>query len=175
MKLGLSFCILVLFITTFFLWIKVNTLTEIIEKGGSSIENMETVIEEEEEEAELAHLMGVLQRHTHKVGLSIDAKNKALTKFYLHETEEVIEEIEEKSPEHDGFQISELLGSMVVPKIEALSAELETDNWEKTKVQFGELINSCNQCHTLTKHPFIRIAPQIENPYLQDFSNHPFE
>ena len=48
-----------------------------------------------DEAIELVEYMTRLQYFSHKVGLSIQAKNEPLARFYLHELEEIIEKLKE--------------------------------------------------------------------------------
>jgi len=91
--------------------------------------------------AELAPLMGELQRLTHKLSLSIAHSNYRLAAFYLHEC------------------------------LEALVGDPKTVDKESLKTAFADLIDSCNQCHQTTQHGFIKITDfSNNNPFNQDFS-----
>jgi hypothetical protein len=66
-----------------------------------------------DEALELVEYMVKLQYFSHKTGLSIQAKNEPLTRFYLHELEEVIEKLK-KVKEYEGHPISALAQQILV-------------------------------------------------------------
>lgn len=121
---------------------------------------------EEAGEPSLAGLMAQMQVYTHKLDLSIQAGNAELAGFYLHELEEVTEEVIENIPDYGGFAVGELTAAMLVASIEAV--ESATSN-ELADEAMSALVNSCNNCHAATKHNFIRIERTSNNPFNQDF------
>lgn len=127
--------------------------------------------EEHGEEPELAVAMSQLQHFTHKLALSIEARNAELAAFYLHETEETAESIRDGIPEYDGFAIGPLVGSMLMPLVERLEEALERREWPAADQALTATVESCNACHEATQHGFIVIAfePGV-NPYMQSFA-----
>lgn len=119
---------------------------------------------------ELATTMGDLQRHTHKLMLSVDAENADLSRFYLHELDEITEQLEALFPEHDGVPVAALAGELLVPRLDALRATLQVDDWEAARGQLGQLVDGCNACHAAAGHGFIRVELTTENPFNQSFS-----
>jgi hypothetical protein len=119
---------------------------------------------------ELATTMGDLQRHTHKLMLSVDAENAELSRFYLHELDEITEQLEALFPEHDGVPIAALAGELLVPRVDALRATLQAADWETTRGQLGQLVDGCNACHAAAGHGFIRVELTTANPFNQSFS-----
>ena len=73
----------------------------------------------EDDHAELAPYMAALQQLTHKLSLSIEHDNAQLAGFYLHESEELLEEIREAVPEYDGFPIALQIEQIATPAYEA--------------------------------------------------------
>ena len=61
-----------------------------------------------------------LPTFTHKLALSVEARNAELAGFYLHEAEETAEAIRDEIPEYEGLPIGPLVGSMLMPHIERL-------------------------------------------------------
>lgn len=121
--------------------------------------------------ASLSQHMGHLQRLTHKTVLAIEARNRKLTDFYLHETEEKVETIQAEVPTYEGYRIAELTDSMLVPSVEAVGNAVDDGDWSMMDERLQELEASCNQCHAATDHEFVRITLQdLPNPYAQDFS-----
>lgn len=72
-----------------------------------------------EEEVELAVLMGQMQYHSAKLGYAIAGKNPPLVQFYLHELEEVLEEVKTVDT-YEGMPIGAPSGIILQPALEAL-------------------------------------------------------
>lgn len=121
------------------------------------------------DDTQLLGLMGKLQNFTHKLQLSVTARNGRLADFYLHELEATSEKIVENIESYDGQPISRLVQSMLLPAIEALEKPVKAGDWAGSDQGFEGLLQACNSCHQVTGHAFIRIAPAGSNPYAQDF------
>lgn len=133
---------------------------------------------------ELAPYMGELQRLTHKLSLSVGARNHELARFYTYESIELLREIQRDVPEYDGQPIALLIDRMALPPTERLSALLarasrsegeaesgESNDAEQVQQALDELVASCNQCHVQTLHGFIKITAETRvNPFNQDFN-----
>ena len=127
--------------------------------------------ENQHEEVELAGYMTSLQHYTHKFALSVDAENTELAEFYLHEIEELSEEIKEKVPEYEGYQIATLTGSYLDPMLEPVDRAVEASNWKEARAQVQKMIQQCNACHTATDHGFVKVTAGFDkNPYPQEFT-----
>ena len=119
---------------------------------------------------DLAVLMGELQRHSMKLGYSIENENPQLAGFYAHEVEEVLESVEQIES-HDGVPISAPARGTVTPALEALEAALSTGDWNAATVRYRALIAACNDCHEATQHGFIAITePPQPPPFNQSFA-----
>lgn len=118
----------------------------------------------------LAALMHTLQTHSHKLQLSVAARNGELAYFYLHELEETATEISVEIEEYDGYPIGSLTREMLLPAVESLEESVKARDWETSDARFAKLLKSCNACHLVAGHGFIRIAPAEGNPFAQDFS-----
>jgi hypothetical protein len=119
----------------------------------------------------LLEMMGHMQTFTHKLLLSAEAENPELVDFYLHELEEVTEDVVEGVPEYDGHAIGDLVQAMLVPEIERLEDIARRRDWTEMRAGLANLVTSCNSCHVATDHGYIRISQTSDfNPYLQDFS-----
>lgn len=127
--------------------------------------------EEEEEHFELAVAMGHLQRYSAKLHYAGVAENQDLANFYLHEMEEVMEEVVEAKVVDDGMPISNLMESMGVETVSKLQAHILSEGLSDFGTRYENLINTCNNCHIASKHGFIRITvPEGEAPYNQNFA-----
>lgn len=129
---------------------------------GSESEGAETV--------ELAVLMGELQRHSMKLGYAVAGRNQPLAAFYLHEIEEVQEDLMAIG-EHEGMPIGSTTRIILAPTLEALEATLGQGNWDRDWQRYEAVIQACNRCHQATEHGFVEILPaQGEPPYNQRFA-----
>lgn len=118
--------------------------------------------------AHLVSQMGRLQYFTHKLGLSVSAKNQALQGFYVHEVEEVVEELTEVE-DFDGISIGELVKTTLVPTLEKLEHAVKAKDAAVVDTSFDEMLNACNTCHQNTNRPYIQIERRTDNPFLQSF------
>jgi len=121
-----------------------------------------------DEDIELVEYMTRLQYFSHKVGLSIQAKNEPLTHFYLHELEEVIEKLKEVK-EYDGHPIGALVQKILEPAFENLEKSVEAKQFTRTDADYDAMLAACNTCHKSTEHGYIRIEKRLDNPFMQSF------
>lgn len=120
---------------------------------------------------ELSNYMGQMQRLTHKLGLSIDAKNQKLAEFYLKEVGETLEVIQAKFPQYDGLQIAALSKAMLDPFMGPLDKAVKAGDWAASSTAYATLLKSgCNGCHTATQHAFIEVIAVKTNPFGQKFT-----
>lgn len=122
------------------------------------------------EEPGLALLMERMQTYTHKLQLSIGARNAPLADFYLHEIEETAETIIDNIPRYDDYPVGELTREMLLPVIERLEDAVKSGEWDASDMRFSEMLAACNACHQASGHGYVRIAPNDTNPFAQDFS-----
>ncbi len=122
-----------------------------------------------DDDRELIDNMRLLQYFSHKASLSIDARNRELADFYVHELEEAVEETG-SIESYDGHAIGELSSAMLRPMLESLEQALDDAEWSDISQAFDTMIQSCNSCHQATEHGYIRIQRSSENPWMQDFS-----
>jgi len=120
----------------------------------------------------LVALMGHLQYYAHKLGLAVSSQNKALQGYYVHEVEEVIEELEdiEKS---DEVEVAKLVKANLVPAFETLEQAVDAGDQARVDVAYEGLLSACNTCHKAANRPYIHIVRQTGNPYMQDFKPTP--
>lgn len=118
----------------------------------------------------LAALMERMQAYTHKLQLSIEARNAPLAHFYLHELEETADDVAANIEHYDDYPVGPLVTSMLLPQVEQLEEAVDAADWPATALHFTELVDACNACHLATGHGNIRIAPASGNPFAQDFA-----
>ena len=121
-------------------------------------------------EPELAGYMADLQHHTHKLNLSIEAENTELAAFYLHEVEEVAEQVVRLFPQHDGAAVAAMVRSLLLPRIGALRATIDGARWDEARMGVVDLVAGCNACHAAAGHGFIRVEVTDANPFNQSFA-----
>lgn len=119
---------------------------------------------------ELVPYMEILQHLTHKLGLSIQAKNEPLASFYLEEIGTTVSIIRKKFPTYDKMEIGSLAGAMLVPQIDPLQKSVKAKNWVIANAGYTKLVDSCNDCHGAADHEFIQITAPTGNPFNQTFS-----
>jgi len=122
------------------------------------------------EEPGLAILMERMQAYTHKLQLSIGARNAPLADFYLHELEETAEFVVDNIPTYDDYPVGELTREMLLPAIERLEDAVKSGEWTASDTRFSETLAACNACHQVAGHGYVRVAPAEANPFAQDFS-----
>ena len=115
------------------------------------------------DEVELAEYMGYLQRFSQKLGFSIQGKNLKLSEFYLHEIEEILDEVKEVET-YDGVPIAKNVAVHILPKVEILEKTVKKSDWVESKKSYESFIAGCNSCHVATKHEFIKILPSSGVP-----------
>lgn len=108
-------------------------------------------------EIELAVVMGRIQRFHQKFWLSVRAGNTELTRFYLHELEEGMEEIAEAGVMEDGIDVSANMRTYGLKVIEQLEDVLEKEGVRALEQQADLLVNSCNSCHKVSGYGMVMI------------------
>lgn len=125
---------------------------------------------EEGYKPEFSSIMIAIQVHHQKLYFSGINKNWKLAQYNIHEIEEGIEHIEEFHPEHDGVNTGKIAGQMIDAGIELIEDAIEQKNDTLFLESFDALTNSCNACHLVSKHGFIK----IKIPTVSNFSNQEF-
>jgi len=124
-----------------------------------------------EEDYELGKAMAWLQRWTAKLWYAGRAGNWELAGFYLHETEEVVEEMEKAGVVEDDHQVSELIRLMLGPALEGVEKAVGEGDVEQFGVAYRAMIASCNACHVATDHGFLEmVVPEGDAPWAQKFA-----
>jgi hypothetical protein len=123
-------------------------------------------------EPELALMMSHLQRYSHKAFLAADARNAPLADFYLHETEEVIEQIVREVPGYEGYPVGSMMAALMERPLEELEQTVREGRWSEVRPRVEAVVASCNTCHVSTDHAYLVMTPGLEaaDTYNQDFS-----
>lgn len=121
------------------------------------------------ENYELVSAMGSLQYFLHKTGLALRSANYRLASFYLHEIEEVLEEIG-KVKSYDGHPVGKMSGEATAEVLEALERAVKDEKRGASRRAYSDMIKACNTCHTATDHGFIKVRDRSgRNPFMQSF------
>lgn len=125
-------------------------------------------------EIEVHAEMATLQNFLHKLAFALGEESVPVSEFYLHEMEETIHALIEAGVMYDGFAVSDLTETMLLPSFESLEEGVEEERWTEIPDRLNILVQSCNQCHQATDHGEIVITTRADsNPFNQDFSAHP--
>ena len=138
--------------------------------SGSKEENESKSGNEESEPVEVADYMMKFQYFTIKLGLSIQTNNTTLAQFYVHELDEVLENLESKNAVDEELQITPLLKKFLIPAVDSLKNDFEKNNYAKFSAGYKNLIKNCNNCHVTAKHEFIVIEEPTQQFSGQNFS-----
>lgn len=131
-----------------------------------------TRIQPEEEVPELAEYMATMQYYTHKFALAVGSENQELAQFYFNEIRALSDQIKQDVPGYEGYEIARFMGIFLDPAIQPVADALQENDWEETRSQVLQLVNSCNSCHNATAHGFVKVTPGFDkNPYNQNFTN----
>jgi hypothetical protein len=99
------------------------------------------------------------------------AENWALADYYLHELEELIEDIEELHPVYREVPVAELLGEMTHPAVDGIEDAVWGADLEAFVRGYDELTRACNACHVASD----RGALVIQRPSAPPLTNIRFE
>jgi hypothetical protein len=112
----------------------------------------------------LHSLMIELQHRHATLWFAGDAGNWPLADYFLHELEELIEDID---PEYGGVPVADLLGEMTLPVVEALEGAVEEGDRAAFARHFDQLTAACNACHVASGREAIVVqrptAPPLTN------------
>lgn len=124
----------------------------------------------EEVELEVAVYMGRIQQYAHKLWAAGTADNLPLAKFYLHEIDEAMEDLEHANIDDDGVPVSVHMQTYGINTVDALAGHMKANGLKDFDGQFELLVNTCNACHDKCGYPFIRIAvPTVAPEGMLDF------
>jgi hypothetical protein len=166
--------ILILCVT--YLFVQNNRMDRELSVFKDGLDANQEVKTNSDSEVELVHSMTLMHIYMNKLYFAGKEKNKKLVRFYLHEIEEIMEEIAEGQVTEDGYNISEMMQSFGLNQVEIFEeANKEDITFESFEENYKRFIqNSCNNCHLSTKHEYIKItlptSPVLSN---QDFVESP--
>ena len=119
---------------------------------------------------ELAEYMMRLQWYANKLYFAAEAGNQPLAEFYLHEMEEVMEDVVKAGIIDEGIQVSEHMKAYGLSYAKNFLAEVRSEGLANFTGTYEGLIANCNSCHTVTEHSYIKIiTPTVPVVSNQDF------
>lgn len=151
---------------TLFIFIGFACTSDRYVDSPENIEDTQAVVEE----IPLIYHMSFISRYAQKLYFAGDAENWELADIYSHEIEEISADIVSGEEMHDGINISELMESMLLPKIEQLEEAIDSGDREMFLDRYNVMIQSCNSCHEASDYGAEKVTVPDINPYAQDFS-----
>lgn len=122
------------------------------------LDSYKVVDHHENEEAVLLGAMERFQRFGTKLWFAGEHENWELASFYVHEIEEVIEELAASNIEEEGHLIRDLVEKLPEPALEVVEEGVHKQDREAFRIGYKQLVNACNACHAATNKPFIQIG-----------------
>ena len=125
----------------------------------SKITHLENKIEELKQKVDNVYtpgfgdVMGDIQRHHSKLWFSGNNKNWKLAEFEIHEIKENFEGLKKYQECKNETEYI----PMVEPVLEALENAIKENDLNQFKENFMLLTKTCNSCHTITNHEFVKI------------------
>lgn len=115
----------------------------------------------------LHSLMIELQHRHATLWFAGEAQNWPLADYFLHELEELIEDIEDLHPEYHGVPVAALLAEMTRPAVDHLEEAVDRENREAFERAYDQLTVACNACHVASDRAVLVIqrptAPPLAN------------
>ena len=118
----------------------------------------------EEVELEVAVYMGRIQQYAHKLWAAGTADNLLMAKFYLHEIDEAMEDLEHANIDDDGVPVSVHMKTYGINTVDAFADDMKANGLKDFEGQFSLLVNTCNSCHDKCGYPFLHIAVPTSPP-----------
>ncbi len=126
--------------------------------------------EPERKEYPIIETMGFYQRFSHKLWLAGKNENWELAKFYVHELEEVTEELVRSNVIDEDKNLSNLAEAMFQDKVEKMEDAVRLKDQVIFREYYDLLISGCNLCHQATNHPYLKMkVPEDNDKFNQNF------
>ena len=129
-----------------------NDLNKIIDQLSEKVIELE-LAQKNSYTPGLGILMNAIQSHHLKLWKAGVNENWELADFELHELEERFEDIENFHSEHE--EAKQL--KMIYPQIEEVEEAVKEKNVIDFATSYEALTSTCNSCHQINDHPFIKI------------------
>jgi hypothetical protein len=116
----------------------------------------------------LGEFMTAIQIHHAKLWFAGVNQNWKLADFEINEIKETLDDINRYCT--DRPEIKSM--PMILPAFDSVSSSIKNQNSKSFQLSFTFLTNTCNNCHTVTKHGFNAIQIPEKPPFSnQDFRN----
>jgi hypothetical protein len=115
----------------------------------------------------LHSLMMELQHRHATLWFAGEAENWPLTDYFLHEMEELMEDIGDLHPTHHDLRLADLLADVSLPAVEAMEDAVEAEDLPRFIAAYDELTMACNGCHA----PADKAAIVIQRPTVPPLTN----
>ncbi len=124
----------------------------------------------ENKEYPVLQTMGYYQRFSHKLWLAGTNQNWELANFYVHELEEVTEDLIKNDVIDEGKNLSNLSESLLKEKIEKMEEAVRLKDQVIFRENYELMVSGCNLCHQATNHPYLKIkVPDEKDVFNQKF------
>jgi hypothetical protein len=128
-----------------------------IEPDGTSVEEHREKDHDDDHELEVAVYMDRLHRFSNKLYFAAASGHQETVDFYIHEMEEVMEELAEAGVEEDGFDISDNIQLFGIEGLKEFRESFASKGPEAVKEYHQALIVRCNACHQASGHGYLRM------------------
>jgi len=115
----------------------------------------------------LHSLMMELQHRHATLWFAGEAENWPLTDYFLHEMEELMEDIGDLHPTYHDLRVADLLTDVSLPAVEAMEDAVEAEGLPRFMAAYDELTMACNGCHA----PADKAAIVIQRPTVPPLTN----
>lgn len=115
----------------------------------------------------LHSLMMEFQHRHATVWFAGEARNWPLTDYFLHEMEELVEDIGEFHPVWRDLRVADMLADVTVPAIEAMEDAVDAGDLNAFVSAYDQLTMACNGCHA----PADKAAIVIQRPTSPPLTN----
>jgi len=115
----------------------------------------------------LHSLMMELQHRHATLWFAGEAENWPLADYFLHEMEELVEDIGEFHPTYHDLRVADMLADVTVPAIEAMEDAVEAEERHAFVSAYEQLTVACNGCHA----PADKAAIVVQRPTSPPLTN----
>ncbi len=93
-----------------------------------------------------------------------EAGNWPLADYFLHEFEELVEDIEELHPTYRGIPVAEMLAEMTTPAVERMEDAVAAGDRAAFAAAYDQLTMACNACHVAADRAAIVVQRPTSPP-----------
>lgn len=129
------------------------------------VDSLEKFVQEikSQNKPRLADLMFGIHAHYVKLWFEGAKENWQFAQYEMDKMKDGFASAREIYPTFEQQPIAELIPQMMLPSIDSLQQAIRENNKERFMVRFNILTNSCNNCHSITRHEFNVIKVPMQN------------